>query len=207
MLRWQRRGHSLRDSWIVVFVAVMAALIREPVFFVFGVPALVLVSGREILIAIWHARRWRSPSSVVVTVAATFLIPVFSFVALRPPGDVYDERLGVSFSNFRTMNVIGQRVLPDPYLRTKLEAAGMPRTGAEDHTNLFAMDRDWRLYAIPGMREFTNDFPLGTYLLAELGRPTKLLRFESSWVDAFVFTQIKVYEDGSPSDGTVRTIV
>jgi 4-amino-4-deoxy-L-arabinose transferase-like glycosyltransferase len=193
LLRWHHRGKRPLDALVVVLCTVVTALVREPVFLIFGVSTLLLV-------AIESLRASRSKRTIGLVATSLVIIPVLATVALTPSTIRYDTQRKVSFDNFRTMNVIGQRILPDPYLRAKLEALGMPKTEPADHVNRFAMDADWRLYAIPGMLEFADDFPTAGYLVAEGSRPTKFFRYAKSSLDTYVIEQTKGYEDGSYSD-------
>ncbi len=203
-LRWVRLDRRVSATAILVVSCCVSALIREPVFLIFGIPLLLCVvvdclrSAFASRGAVSTGVAARRSAGIAAALGLVFLTVLFSQLALRPSRVIYDPGRGVSLENFRTMNIIGQRILPDSYLRSHLEPRGLPKTAPEDQVNRFAMDSEWRLYAIPGMTEYANNFSTARYLLAELSRPTDFYRYATTSVDAFVFEQTLGYR-GDPT--------
>ncbi len=167
-LRTCRDGATARNVALGAAILVTAALIRESTYAAFVFPSVVFV----LVSTIRRQSRVRRVTVLGVVAIGCLLVPM----SLHPSKVVFVGKVGATLENFRTMNVIGQRILLDPYLKSTMEKAGMPLASPPVTTPLFAMDEKWRLYAIPGMRSFSDAFPTRRYLLAEASRPGDALR-------------------------------
>jgi hypothetical protein len=180
-LELQRVPASDRRILFAPIILVCSALVRESTYLAFVAPLIVSVT------MIWAVTKIRGQRAVEggargnrMTAAKAFAIVALAVVivplTLRPSRLVFEQQRGATLENFRNMNVIGRRVLQDPYLQAKMSSAGMPAVDPPPSGPLFAMDEDWRLYSVPGMRDFATDFPTSRYLLAEASRPTVAVR-------------------------------
>jgi hypothetical protein len=171
-LHWRR---TLRwTSCVLVLTSLFLLVsIRETLWWVFGPLTLLSLAVRivpDLLRQSSHSTLHRRRASAVALVSMGLVGALASLLSAGPPAHVYADK-GQSLNNFRTMNLIGHRILPSPSLRADMERAGMPLTEPQDQTFLFADQNDFQLYAIPGMLEFANNFPTPSYLRAELRDP------------------------------------
>lgn len=161
VLRAQRDRRPRMIGYAVLLLLAMA-LTREVVLFLWGFPIITIVFG--------FRRGPIGPRMVLAGIAI-----VAASVALRPTVAPYGPN-GATIANYRVMNVIGVRILPDPFLRSRLAHSGLPSTDANLH-GAFGFSNDWKLYRSPGMLAFANDFPNVRYVLAELRRPGAFYRY------------------------------
>lgn len=144
----RRRNFDRRTLAAAVALLVAAALIRETVLLLIGVPVTRgLAIGRPGRVAVRGAR----------VAVALIVLAGLGAVALKPSAVVYGPQRQ-SLANFRSMNLVGMRILTDPYLRSRMERQGLPRTDASLHLPRFAMTDDWLLDRSPGLLAFANDF-------------------------------------------------
>ncbi len=187
-LRFLRRQDTTSTLIASATVAV-SALVRETVFLVLAVPVALAIA------IVWVRKQTRSGfasnklvrSVAPVVLSVAFLLPL-SLMALRPGDVLFAE--GASLTSFRTMNVIGQRILPDPYLREEMQRAGLPEAIAANpdfHKGRFSMDDDWKLFRSPELVRFAEEFPTSSFLIAEFKRPRTFAKFASAAFDRRVW--------------------
>jgi hypothetical protein len=193
-----RKQHSITTVALTLAAVIATALIRETAYIVFGLTVVVLI-----FIA---AARKRQAKFAAIAVGSVLIGVAGLFVSLRPGNVIYGPD-GQSLSNFRSMNVIGQKILPDPYLRTRMEAVGLPKTEVADRVPRYAMDESYRLYAIPGMLEFANNFPVARYGLTQLSRPLPYGQWLIKFIDADVVTHTAGFEEPARSQRIVPVFV
>ena len=185
-LRMVRLQFARRQVIVGIVVLMVSGFIRETVFFAFCAPLalfLAVIAPTRPRIRGVRGTGSRGATVVAVLVLCALLVPLVSH-----PGGVVFGPDGQTLNNFRTMNVIGQRSLTDPFVRTRLERAGMPKTTTPLQAAHYAMDEDWLLYKTPGMLKFANDFPWTRYLMIQLSRPTTFVKQSLPSLDRIVST-------------------
>jgi hypothetical protein len=189
-----RRELNFRTTAVAVGVVGIAALVRETVFLSLALPIGIAIAFE------WVRKLHRSRASslfrstLLPVVACVAVIVPLLIVALKPGGAPFER--GSTLTSFRTMNVIGQRILPDPYLRAEMRKVGMPdftETQVELHKPRYSMDDNWQLFRTPELVTFAEEFPTSRFILAEVKRPRTFTRFVSAAFDRRVFDGNKVY--------------
>ncbi len=203
-----RQRLTLLTTGIAVGVIAAAALVRETVFLALALPLAIAVAFE------WTQRlRTRKPpnparSIFLPLLIGTVIVIPLTIVTLKPGNVAFFE--SATLTNFRTMNVIGQRILPDPYLRSQMQQSGLPAdvaANSELRKPRFSMDDDWRLFRTPELVRFANDFPTSSYLLAEMKRPRTFTRFVSAAFDRRVFDRTTQYGKNSLVPNSVAAIL
>jgi hypothetical protein len=188
------------------FAGVLLAIsfVRETVLLSWGLPLAVLVTLSTFKSAKTTLRSWLLPPSghlgfrrfERLSVVFTGLIFLFGLTALafNPTTAKYGPN-GATIANYRTMNLIGVRILPDPYLRDKMRKAGMPDADPS-LAGAFSFSNDWNLYKSPGMLNFANDFPNAAYIVAEMSRPWPFYTYLLPALDAVTTKSLDQYGTG-----------
>jgi hypothetical protein len=189
------------------FAGVLLAIsfVRETVLLSWGLPLAVLVTLSTFKSAKTTLRSWLFPPSghlgfrrfERLSVVFTGLIFLFGLTALafNPTTAKYGPN-GATIANYRTMNLIGVRILPDPYLRDEMRKAGMPEADPS-LAGAFSFSNDWNLYKSPGMLNFANDFPNAAYIVAEMSRPWPFYTYLLPALDAVTTKSLDQYGTGS----------
>jgi hypothetical protein len=207
-LSCRRRGFDARSLTLAASLIVAAALLRETVFLAMAVPLGIAITVSLARRAWPHAT---SPSArlrlvVAPAIASAVILAALGAMALKPSSVIYEEH-GAALTSFRNMNVIGQRILTDDYLRRRMESAGLPDTSADPtlRSPRFAMDDDWKLFRNPRLVAYARHFPVFRYLVAQSSRPRTFAKTTGKAFDRSVYEGTKGY--GSASDELVAAKV
>jgi hypothetical protein len=177
---WARRGPQGRAIALMAAVLVAMALTREVVLLVWGLPLAMITFAPK-------------KGHVVGRMALAAVGLLAAVVSLWPTTAPYGPN-GATIANYRAMNVIGVRILPDAYLRAQLTGAGLPEVDSA-LAGAFGFSNDWKLYKSPGMLEFSNDFPTLRYFIAELRRPGIFYRYALPALDVETIRALDQFGD------------
>jgi hypothetical protein len=175
-----RRAQDTRSVVLMLAVLVAMAVTREVVLIAWGLPLALFVFAR-------HKTR------AIIRLSLVSLGFVAALVSLWPTTARYGPE-NVTIANYRAMNVIGVRILPDPYLRSQMERAGLPKTDPSLH-GAFGFSNDYKLYQSPRMLDFANNFPTARYLIAELRRPGLFYRYALPALDVETIRALDQFGD------------
>ncbi len=183
--RWDRRSQL-----VFVFILVAGALVREIALVTFMLPiaaALVLT---------------HRPHRIRRAVGLTVFGGLLSWASFIPAGQTYFQP-GMTMTSFRNNVIIGCRILPDPFLKRRLEHLGMPFRPAvtRKQSCLDRSDVEMNRYALA--------FPFGKYVLVEASRPATLVRYVKTGIDQSAINQLRAYgplEDVPPLN-VVSTVI
>ncbi len=149
-------------------------------------------------VAIGTAKRWqptwgdwgpswaKSGRGIVVLVG---ILGLLSALAIWP-STIRSGPVGSSAIENRAMNIVGERILPDPFLRRRMQSAGLPknldpsllrpRRGSAD---------DYMLFRAAPLRSFAQSFPIVPYVGAIVSRPGELVRTSIGSLTGSLLTQ------------------
>jgi hypothetical protein len=174
MMLQRRRGDRFA---IRVSVAVLAitALVSSILFFFVAVP---------IAIATTH-RVWRR-QGLSVLAGIVFVLTVLSIW----PSTVASGPVKASAIAERSMNIVGERVLPDPYVRRRLQKSGLPREldPAVMRPRQYS-DDNYFLFRNDQVRTFAQSFPVAAYVGAIVSRPGEFVRVSLTSLDGTLLTK------------------
>ncbi len=161
MMIQRRRGDRVSQSCAIA-VLVSAALVSGVLFVFLAVPVALAATYR-----IWRAR------GLAVVGAGIVLLPALAFW----PSTIRSGPVGSTAFSERRMNVVGERVLPDPFLRRRLLGKGPAK--ALDPALLRARSGvadDYLLFRTPETRRFGQSLSSVAYVRAVAARPGELVR-------------------------------
>jgi hypothetical protein len=161
MMVQRRRGHAV--SWRVgAAVLAASALVSSVVFLFVAVP-----------VALGTTFRVKRRYGLAVLAAISGIL---SIVAIRP-STITSGPVSSSLIAERSMNIVGERILPDPFFRRRLQESGLPRNA---DPSLFrrrkGSDDNYLLFRNEPLRKFAQSFPVWSYVQAVFARPGELLR-------------------------------
>ena len=158
MMVQRRRGDRFAKQCAFA-VLVSAALVSSVVFIFLAVPVAVATTYRV----------WRFRGLAVLSVAVVVLAGLAFWPSTIQSGPVQST----AFSQ-RTMNVVGERVLPDPYLRRRLLGAELAKTlDPSLFRSRSGVADDYVLFRTPEIRRFARSLSTVSYMRAVMARPSE----------------------------------
>jgi hypothetical protein len=186
MMMQRRRGDSVAQRAGVGVIAA-AALTSSVVFFLVAIPvALATAKKWPRTWGDWGPSWAKSGRGVSVLIGTLGLLSVLAIW----PSTIRSGPVGSSAIADRAMNIVGERVLPDPYLRRRLQGAGLPKNL---DPSLFRPRRgsadDYLLFRNTPLRSFAQSFPVISYVGAIVARPGGLMRTSIGALEGSVLTR------------------
>lgn len=154
----QRHRGDRAAGWVAVGVLCFSAVTSGVVFFFFALP---------IAVVSWARRLDRKTAAVSV-----FALALLGVASIRPSTVPFGPVNSSGFAN-RAMNIVGERILPDPEFRRRLEDHGLANDlDTSLHRARAASADDWLLFRNTQLRSFAQSFPIAAYVSALLSRPS-----------------------------------
>jgi hypothetical protein len=164
---WDRR-----TQLVFLFLLVAGALVREITLVTFMLPI-------AAMLVLSHRQRFRGLVGLAV------MGGTLSSISFIPASQPYFQP-NLTMTSFRNLVIINCRVLPDPYLKARLERIGMPK-GSDKASQTCGTASD------DAMTRFATDFPFGQYVVAEATRPATFVRYVAPGIDRSTLNQLGAY--------------
>jgi hypothetical protein len=174
MMLQRRRGDQIAVR-VAVAVLTAVALISSVLFLFVAVPVAIATTYR-----VWRRRGLGILAPIVLVLSVLAIWP--STVASGP---VKSSALAE-----RAMNIVGERVLPDPYVRRQLEKSGLAKDLDPAALRLRqSSDDNYFLFRNADIRKFAQSFPVGSYIGAIVSRPGEFIRISQTSLDGSLLTK------------------